>query len=891
MRRARADTIEKIMTEDEQGRQRKRRRLWVVVAALTTVLVVLIVPPLVSVSRYRSQITSLIASSLGRPVRLSSLHMRLLPRPGFVLYDLTVEDDPAFGAEPVLHANTVTASIGLLPLWRGRVEISEISVDEASLNLVRSPEGRWNLDPLFQTAASKAGKANGNGSHDVPFPYLAATNSRINFKNGVEKLPFSLVDTDLSFWQEEPGDWRIRLRGQPARTDVSLDLADTGTVELEASVRRAPDLRQMPIHLDLDWRDAQLGQLSRLITGSDAGWRGDLRGEVHLDGTADAAQIKTRLRATGVHRAEFAPVAPLDFDANCGLVYHYVQRSLENLACDSPLGDGHIRLTGGIPADGGMPHFSLEMDHVPVGAGLDALRTVRSGVDPGLEAIGTVSGKISYAETPGANATQKQPPSKTKTAKTHSAGASAAARGMATAGPLSGSFTMEGLQVSGGGLSRPIQAPKMALEPAEAAQGHAQVLAGTVAFPAGGAVPFTVNVRLGLKGYQVTMRGQTSIARGRELAHAAGLSEATALDALAGDPLTVDLSATGPWLPAEEISSVNIQSSGAAAGGVNGLVAGTGADEPGNPTTDSLSGTVTLHNANWKADYLANHVEIAEATLHVENGNLRWDPVVFTYGPLKGSASLTMPESCSPPEICPAQPPPSFNAEFGDLEAATVQSAILGAHEKGTLLSDLIDRLRPSSVPVWPQIDGTVKADSLILGPVTLQNFTAVLHIVPTGAELTSLDAKLLGGTVHGTGTLVTGDKPAYALTGDFEKLSPIAVGRLLGENWRGGTFNASGKIELSGYTDKDLASSANGNLHFEWRHGSVGVKDGTIPALLNHFDRWTADAEIADGKVTLRRNELAQGSRKQAVAATVTLGEPPKVSFAGARQATAKKR
>ena len=34
--------------------------------------------------------------------------------------------------------------------------------------------------------------------------------------------------------------------------------------------------------------------------------------------------------------------------------------------------------------------------------------------------------------------------------------------------------------------------------------------------------------------------------------------------------------------------------------------------------TDTLSGTVTVRNANWKADYLANHVEISEATLHVD---------------------------------------------------------------------------------------------------------------------------------------------------------------------------------------------------------------------------------------------------------------------------------
>src|ERR1039457_836980 len=135
------------MTEDAQGRQHKRRRpaaAGLALAAIVGLLAVLIVPPLVSVSRYKSRITQLMSASLRRPVRLSSVELRLLPRPGFVLTDLTVKEDPAYGAEPVLHANTVTASIRLLSLWRGQLEIGRISVDEASLNLVRTAAGRWN---------------------------------------------------------------------------------------------------------------------------------------------------------------------------------------------------------------------------------------------------------------------------------------------------------------------------------------------------------------------------------------------------------------------------------------------------------------------------------------------------------------------------------------------------------------------------------------------------------------------------------------------------------------------------------------------------------------------------------------------------------------------------
>src|ERR1035437_5916064 len=107
------------MTDKTQTRQRNRRRLWLALAALAVLLAILIVPPFLSVSRYKAGITRLISASLGRPVRLSSVELRLLPRPGFLLTDLTVEEDPAYGVEPVLHANTVTASVRLLSLWRG----------------------------------------------------------------------------------------------------------------------------------------------------------------------------------------------------------------------------------------------------------------------------------------------------------------------------------------------------------------------------------------------------------------------------------------------------------------------------------------------------------------------------------------------------------------------------------------------------------------------------------------------------------------------------------------------------------------------------------------------------------------------------------------------------
>lgn len=901
------------MTDSAGGNERVRRWLRIALAAIAVLVLVFVVPPLISVSAYRNQITQLIAQSLGRPVRLSSVQARILPWPGFEITDLSVAEDPAYGAEPVLHANKVTASIRLLALLRGRVEIGKISVDEASLNLVRTGPGHWNLDSIFRTAAAQTGSTSG-ARRVTPLPYLEATDSRINFKDGVEKLPFSLVDADLSLWQENPGEWRIRLRGQPARTDVSLHLEETGVVRMEASIRRAAELRQMPLHLDLDWQEAQLGQLARLVTGSDPGWRGDLTGELHLDGTADAAQVAMRLRASGVHRAEFTPVAPLDFDARCGLVYHYAERSIDNLACDSPLGDGHVHITGEKAGEDSSPRFSIELDRIPVTAGLDALRTLRSDLAPDLEARGTVSGKIVYDAHAQAGGAPAQPGPAAKLARNH-----VPRPRIENSGPLTGSLTVEGLILSGESLGKPIQAPKFTLQPMTiepvnpeplapasqtAAQNPAQALAGSVAIPAGGAAPLLFSLRFSPSGYQVAARGQASFARAGDLARATGIPGTEALAAFAGEPIEIDLVANGPWMPAEEIALASASPADLASRN-NPSSTDSGDDLVTTGSGDTLTGTVTLHNANWQADFLADHVVVNAATLHIANRDLRWDPVDFTYGPLKGTASLTLPAACvpqpAPQQTCRAQ----FQVQFAALDASAFESALLGAREKGTLLSDLIDRIHPSSAPAWPELEGTVTAGSLVLGPITLQNVGASLRIVPTGAEITSLDAGLLGGAVHLAGTLTKPasdrDKPDYVLEGDFQKLNAADVGRLLGLRWTGGSLRGNGNLELSGYTDADLASSAKGYLHFECGQGSISnakpataggaIKAEPIPAELARFDRWSADAAIANGALQLGQNTATAGSHKRSIQAALTFGDPPKLTFPAPKPARAEKR
>jgi hypothetical protein len=289
---------------------------------------------------------------------------------------------------------------------------------------------------------------------------------------------------------------------------------------------------------------------------------------------------------------------------------------------------------------------------------------------------------------------------------------------------------------------------------------------------------------------------------------------------------------------------------------------------------------------------------VSSATLHLEDGSLRWDPIAFAYGPVMGIATLDMPAQCAKPEPCQ----PHLTLKFGTLDAADFQSAILGARQSGTLLSTLLDRLKPSS-PAWPQIEGDVQADTLLLGPFTFNNAAAKVRIVATGVEIPSLDAGLLGGKLHGQVSMTTGDKPAYSVKGEFTQLNPAQVGPLMDMKWAGGDISGSAQVELAGFTDKDLSASAKGTVHFVWNHGSVnGSINGSmsgetpggetaIPAALARFDHWTGDAAIADGALTFKENRIQRGARKTSIDAAITFAIPAEVHFSAPTETQAAKR
>ena len=376
-----------------------RRVFWTIGILFVLVLMALL-PPLVNMSRFRRQITTSISQSLGRPVHLDSVTLELLPMPGFTLQNFVVTEDPSFGSEPVIHANTVNARLRWRSMWRGRVEFSRISLQEPSVNLVHLPgtagaSGRWNIESILLQASHMPAAPTGQraGGTAPRFPYIEATGARVNVKMGLEKMPLSLTEADFALWLPQPGQWQLRLEGHPTRTDTAA--TDTGTLRVEGTLGHAATLEDVPLDLQASWSKAPMGGASWVLLGRDAGFRGDMNLTAAVKGTVGTHALETRLTIASLRRDNFVPARTLDVNIQCKAQVLGAFHKLSNIRCAWPptAVDKGMIITGDVPELLQPRSAAVEVAVKQLDAALllDTLRLASARVSPELELNGSIT--------------------------------------------------------------------------------------------------------------------------------------------------------------------------------------------------------------------------------------------------------------------------------------------------------------------------------------------------------------------------------------------------------------------------------------------------------------------------------------------------------------------
>ena len=509
--------------------------LWL---ALVALLFLAIVPPLITVNRLQHRIATSISQSLGRPVHLDQVTLNLLPLPGFTLNNLVVDEDPAFGSEPIIRANSVRATLRISSLWTKRVEFSTISFTDPSVNLVHLANGKWNLESILLQAShiEAAPTAQKKAGPTPRFPYIEATGARLNIKLGQEKIPLSFTDAEFALWLPSPEQWHLRLKADPARTDTVVSGA--GTIQVEGTLGRAASLRQVPIHLQGEWRDAPLGGASRVLFGRDAGWRGNMTLSANIQGTVGTSSVEAKLSTENARRADFVPNHPLDIELECLGSATNLFHSFDKVHCSWPPSGSSatqvLMLSGSVPDIHDLHSATVDVSipGIPADTLLDWLHVVNERVPADVTMGGTLTGSVSHH------------PSVSWQGAMFVTGAKLMSANTGTSSLVSGNIAIRSVTQPG---TKTHSRTKQSVPPAT---GSSFVLAPT-ALALGGKEPATLEGRFDATGYTLHLSGMASPSRLLALGTALpelgdGLVKALPANHVA-TPSLVDLTAIRPW--------------------------------------------------------------------------------------------------------------------------------------------------------------------------------------------------------------------------------------------------------------------------------------------------------------------------------------------------------
>jgi hypothetical protein len=792
-------------------------------AALAAILLILFLfRP--GVYRLRNRIAHSIGSALGRKVTLDNVRVHLLPRPGFDLEGLVIDDDPAFSAEPMIRAQDVSAAIRFRSLLQGRLEIATLSATEPSINLVRNKEGRWNLASLLERSARIPVAPTGKSASErrPAFPYLEAGNARINFKIGQEKKSYALTDADVALWQDSENSWGARMKAQPVRTDFNL--TDTGLLEFSGTWQRATTLRQTPLQVSVRWDKGQLGQITKLLSGKDRGWRGGVTITANLSGTPEALLIKNAISVDGFHRYDILGSENVRLATNCSGRYSVVDGLLDDLVCQSPVGGGGtIEVTGSLRPTLSQPTYDLTLtaERVPLTSALRLLHQAKKQLPSDLSATGLLDAEFHAVRNGSARV------------EVDGEGAASNVRLFSNAGK--NEITLGNIPLSLVGFSPSRRKPgKASAKESGQEPDEPHLRIGTVALSVGGSAPVTASGWVSPSGYGFLLRGDATIRNLYRLKNTLGLSGfSPAAEGLAN----VNFNVFGPW---------------------QGFAA---------PT---VVGSVQLRNVRAEMRGFNAPIEITAATMTLAPHAVSMQGVSAQTGSTHWTGSITAPRPCLAPACVFQFDLAADRLSTGDFVDWFVPRA---ANRPWYRLRNSTDQSGPSPL-LTVRATGSLHIGHLQLKQVLANQITTQMDLNRGRIRLTNLRGQLLQGTHQGNWTIDVSTQPAtYQAAGTLQNISLVQVGVLLNDARLSGTADAKFNGTGSGTSFADLLDQASGKFQFIVKNGSLMHMDATGTAKPFPVHRFTGDLQFEKGNWELSAGRLESRDGIYQVSGTASSG------------------
>jgi AsmA family/AsmA-like C-terminal region len=784
-----------------------RRALWIS-TAVGMVLLAVFVPPFVNVNRYRNRVTSAIGNALGRQVTVSNIELKLLPRPGMVLSTFVVADDPSYGSEPMLRAESVTASIRVSSLWRGRLEIGTLALDNPSLNLVRRADGHWNIEELLERTSQVPSAPTAKASPEARprFPYVEATAGRINFKLGDTKKAFAFSDADFALWLESENEWGVRLEGRPMRSDVPV--SDTGTLIMDGTFQRSYSFRNTPVNLKINFTRGQLGQITALVYGRDRGWRGGVTSTASLAGTPASLAVTFDARVDDFRRYDIALGEAMRLSVHCTGTYSSPDDSIRDIQCQSPVRPGVVMVRGNIVGWAGNSYdLGISAEQIPLDRVVALARHTKKDLPEDLTATGTADFIFTMRRDLGSDPVW--------------AGGGRTAQFALRSKVLAEDLELGEVQLSipkkgeEAASKRMRRAPKVA----HLSVNSLRVVVKPFAMLLGAASPTAAGGYFDLAHYRITLAGDAEMTRLMSIAKAMGIGVPAI--GLAG-PAHLDLEIAGAW---------------------------TGFAPP------APSGKLQLHDATAELQGVSEPLQLVSvsATLADQTVTVGSFLAEFKDGTsVSGSASF--PLRCVYPESCVLR----FDLHTPEITQARLNQLLNPSYQSRPWYHLLAIGQRDENALMKLQARGRLAAGRLVIGDLVAADFVSMVEMNSGKLSLKDIRADALGG--HHTGNWdadFTSTPPKYFGSGAVTKIAMAQVAALTHDPWATGTIDGEYTLGVAGATASAIRDSASGTASFKWTGGSlrhVALDATGIPLTFSSFD---GQAVLRNGTISCQGCKL----------------------------------
>ncbi len=611
----------------------------------------------------------------------------------------------------------------------------------------------------------------------------------------------------------------IRLEARPVRTDVSI--TDTGTLKLDGRFQRASNLRDTPLYLKLTLSDAPLGQLTKLLYGRDRGWRGSVRFNAILTGSPAVLSVAVDAQVDDFRRYDIALGEALRLRVHCTGTYSSIGDALYDAQCQSPVGQGVLKVRGDAQGWGGGYEMGITGEHIPAERVVAFVRHSKKDLPSDLTATGEVEAVFTVRKSPG-GVPQWSGGGRTSAFALQSD----VLKGELQLGEIE--FLVPPGKVSGSSGKK--RSSRKLEQPVSNAGFHLAVK--PFAMPLGAVSPATASGFFDEDHYDLRVSGDAELSRLLNIAQALGIG--TPGVGLAGSA-QLDLDIAGTWM---------------------------GFAPP------APSGKVQVHGATAELQGVSEPLLVSSASVTLENQLLNIAP--FSAAFAKGmslSGSANFPIHCTDPQNCVLQ----FDVHADAASLVRLNQLLNPSFRQpwyhllaiGRRHEDALLKLRARGRFATPHLD---------LGNVTANNVTGTLEFSFGKLRVQELHADFLGGRQSGSWLAdFTVSPPRFLGNGVVNKLSMAQLGSAMHDNWASGSVDAEYSVAMAGLSAASLRKTASGTADFTWNGGSLRhvTLEGRGAPL--SFSSFAGKLGLQDGVFTVSDAKVQSGGVSYSVKGTAS--------------------